>query len=95
MIGSISNILLYEVIDPDLAGLLVETSIENTARMMESFGAPSSQIDEALAQMETDLQQQFSALGVIKSYGWGLIIYAVLSLITGLIIRKNEPIEDI
>jgi len=95
LVGSISNILLYEVIDPDLRKTLTEVSIENTISMMEGFGAPSASIDEQVAELQETLPGNFTALGVMKQYGWGLLIYAIISLITGLIIKKNEPIEDI
>jgi hypothetical protein len=61
--------------------------------MMTNFGAPQDKIDETVAKMKDDLPNQFSLSGQILGYGKLLIWYAVLSLITALIVRKNEPVE--
>lgn len=88
------NILLYTVIDPDLVGVITEASIEKTAEFMQNMGAPSESIDEAIAQMEKDMPGRFTLSGFLTQYGIGLIIYAVVALITALIVKKNEPIAD-
>jgi len=90
-VSTIFNILLYTVIDPELPHIILEASLENTEQILRSFGAPDSAIDEAIAKMEVDIPAQLSAMGQVKFYGWALLIYLGLSLITGLIIRKNEP----
>jgi hypothetical protein len=90
-ISTIFNLLLYNVIDPDLPANLTEAIIENTRSTMERFGAPSDSIDEALDKMREDMPKNFSTFGVIKNFFTGMIWYAILSLITGLIVRKNQP----
>lgn len=94
LIGTIFNILLHTVIDPDLRIVITEAALDNTAAMMESFGAPSDQIDEAMLKTEESMVEQFSLTGMLMSFVWSILVYAVLSLITGLIVKKNEPIED-
>ena len=90
-IGAVFSILLYTVIDPDLAQNLTDAIIENTESMMRRFGAPDDKIDEQLAKMREEMPQRFSALGVIKQFGWSFLIYAVLSAITALFVRRNPP----
>ncbi len=94
LLGLIFNILLYNVIDPDLPGVITDASIEATGSMMQSMGAPSDSIDETLAELETTMPQRFSTIGLVKQYGWTLLISAVVALITGLIVKKNEPIGE-
>jgi hypothetical protein len=91
VIGSIFSILLYTVIDPSLPENLTDAIVENTEQMMQKFGAPEDQIDKQLDQMRIDMPQRFSAMGVLKQFGWGLLIYAVLSAITALVVKKKEP----
>jgi len=90
-VSTIFNILLYTVIDPELLQIILEASLENTEQILRSFGAPDSAIDEAIEKIKVDIPAQLSAMGQVKFYGWALLIYLGLSLITGLIIRKNEP----
>src|SRR5690606_17033925 len=91
VISSIFTILLYTVIDPDLPVNLTEAVISNTESMMQRFGAPQESIDEAVDKMREDMPNNFSAFGLIKGYFTSLIWYAILSLITGLIVKKNQP----
>ena len=92
-IGTLFMMLLYNVIDPDLPGVLSEASKEQTIQMMSNFGAPEDAIDDAIAQAEEngDFTNPFTFMGQVKAFGIVIIIYAVLSLITGAIIRKKEP----
>jgi hypothetical protein len=91
IIGSIFSLLLYTVIDTDLPAKLTDVAVENAESMMVKFGAPQEQIDKSLDEMRADMPARFSAIGVLKQLGWGLIIYAVISAITSLFVRKNVP----
>ena len=91
IIGTIFNILLYNVIDTELAGIVADKAVENAESMMRNFGMPEDQMDEALDKTREDTIGRFSVTGSLIGFLWGLIIYAILSLITGAIIKKNEP----
>ena len=94
LFGSIFSILLYEVIDPDLPNFIINESIKNTAEIMRGFGANEASLDLQIEQMEKDLPANFQVGGIIKNFFIMAVVYAVISLITGLIVKKNEPIED-
>jgi hypothetical protein len=94
IIGTIFNILLYQVIDPELPGRLATAAVEQTERMMTNMGAPADRIDEQLQSIEGRMNDQFSLMGQIKGFGIALIIYAVLSLILGAILKKSEKADS-
>jgi len=93
LIGTVFNVLLYNVIDPDLPAKLTDAAMENARQMMERFGAPPDGMDEALEKAKADTAARFTILGTVKGFLWGLILYAVVVAITSLFVRKNEPIE--
>jgi len=95
LIGLIMNLLMYNVIDTSLAETLTEASIEQARSMAESFGASGDALDEAMEQAETDTAAGFTNSGLIKNFLISLIVYAVLSLITALIVRRQEKISDV
>lgn len=95
LIGTLMNMLLYYVIDPNLPAVLTEAALEQTRSMMEGFGAPADSIDDALEQARAQTEGQFTMMGIMKQYFIGIIIYAVLALITGLIVRRREAVSDV
>ncbi|MCR9084704.1 DUF4199 domain-containing protein [Algoriphagus sp. NF] len=95
LISIIGGILLYQVIDPALPSVLAEQSVENTLEMMESFGASADSMSaEQLDEMRNSISDGFSLMGQIKSFGFALIFYAILSLITGAILKKKDKSLD-
>jgi len=95
VIGLLMNLLMYNVVDTSLADTLTEASIEQTRGMMENFGAPEDAIDEALEKAEADAAASFTNFGLIKSFFISLIVYAVIALITALIVRRREKVSDV
>lgn len=93
-IATLVGILLFQVIDTELAGKVTEVALEKTEEMMNNFGAPQSQIDQAMIDTKERMENQYTILGQLKGYGIILIVSAVLALITGLIVRKSEPVLD-
>jgi Protein of unknown function (DUF4199) len=93
LVSTAFTVLLYTVIDPELPSKLTDVALENAAAMMESFGMPEDQMDKAMEDARARTENQFSIAGLGMSYGIGLIIYAVLSLITSIFVRKNPPDE--
>ena len=93
IISIIFTMILYNVIDTELPQKLTDVSIEKTAEMMRSFGAPEDKTEEALDKMRVDMPARFSVVGQLKSYLWALLIYAVISSLTSLAVKKNKPEE--
>ena len=95
LIGTIFRILLFNVIDPELSTIVADAMIENQESMMSSFGMPEDQMEEALDKARESTLDGFTPMGSIIGFLWFLIGYAIFSLITGAIIKKNEPEVEI
>ncbi|MEQ9403146.1 MAG: DUF4199 domain-containing protein [Cyclobacteriaceae bacterium] len=92
VVGTIFSILLFTVIDPELSVTLTDVIIEKTESMMAGFGAPQDAIDEQMEKLRTDMPENFSVGGMIKSFfTGGLIMNAIIALIAALFIKKKEP----
>lgn len=95
IIGSIFNLLLYTAIDPGLPEVLTDAAVEQARSMAEGFGAPPDAAEEAANNARDQTAGQFTTMGVIKGYFIGLIMYAVLAAITGLVVRRKEKVSDV
>ncbi|MEQ8904879.1 DUF4199 domain-containing protein [Ekhidna sp.] len=91
LVGMVFSILLFTVIDPELSEIVTDAVVEKSEAMMRNFGMPEDQMDEALEKTRTDTLDRFTVMGSLKGFAWGLIINAILSLISGAIIKKKEP----
>jgi hypothetical protein len=93
-ISTLFQIVMFNVIDPGAVDIIVEKTVENTIGMMESFGAPEDQMDEALERTEEQVIKRFTVGGALQGFGWALVFYAVLALITGAIsMKKNKELS--
>ena len=95
LISTLFTVLLYTVIDPELPAKLTDVALDNAQKMMEGFGMPEDQMDQAMEDARKRTENQFSMSGLAMSFGIGLIIYAVLASITSIFVRKNPPDEVI
>lgn len=95
LVSLIGQILLFHVVDPALPGVLADETLKSTLEMMEKFGAnpddlPAEQLDE----IRKTTEGNFTILGQLKNFGFGLIIYAIISLIVAAIIKKRDKSLD-
>ena len=63
--------------------------------MMEKFNIPDEEIDKALEKTEDQMANQYTIGGTMKAFFWSILIYAIISLITGAIIKRSNPQEAI
>lgn len=93
VITTLGNFMLFLVLDPGLGQRMADLTVENAMEMMDSFGAgelPADQIDE----MRNGIVEAYTAWGMIKGAGITLVLYAILALILGAIIKKKDKSLD-
>lgn len=95
LVGLLGQILLFQVIDPSLAGVLADQAFETQMSMMAKFGQDPDTMDPALLeQMKTSTIDSFTLMGQLKTFGFGLIVYAIIALILGAILKKKDKSLD-
>jgi hypothetical protein len=93
LITTMFNLLLYNVIDPELPGKLAEATLENQRAMMANFGAPEDQIDKEIEKARERTENQFKPAGQALGYLIILAFSAVMALISSIFVKKNEPVD--
>lgn len=89
LMSSAVTIILFNFFDPDAALTLKDMVIEKTRSFMEGIGAPESEINKALAEMQS--QDTFAIGTQLKSLAQGFVFYAVIGLIVAAIMKKKDP----
>jgi hypothetical protein len=90
-ISTTVTVILFNFIDPDSAEYLKELVMSKTREFMENMGAPQSQMNETLSQMES--QDTFAIGTQLRSLAQSLIFFIVIGLIVSLIMKKKDPNE--
>ena len=91
IISTIVSVILFNFIDPDAAIQIKSIVIEKSTALMERFGAPESEINKAIAEMES---QDTFALGTqLRSLAQSLLFFTVIGLLVALIMKKKDPNE--
>ena len=89
LISTAIGILIFSIIDTELAAYLQEESIEMTRGFMERFDTPTELIEETLSEMRQE--NNFSMVNQMKNYVGVLVVQAVIGLLIGLIFKKADP----
>lgn len=93
LVATLFNMVLYNLIDPDLPKNLTDASLENTREMMTSFGAPEEAIDQALEDARSRTENQFTITGQLIGFASILFFSAIMALISAIFVKKNQPVE--
>lgn len=89
VISTIYLTLQYNVFAPEVAEVLREEGINQTARMLEGIGADDQTIDQAITEAENTNPFGFS--GQLLVLGGQAILGAIVAAIIGAIVKKNKP----
>lgn len=95
LVGLVGQILLFQVVDPSLSSVLADQAFETSLSMMEKFGQDPDTLDPAvLEKIKADTAKSFTLSGQLKNFGFGLIVYAIIALILGAILKKRDKSLD-
>lgn len=92
IIGFLFQYLYITLIDPAYPSELAAKAVEMTYGFMQSGGVDDATAEEALRKVEQDTLAQYTPLGMLKSFGFGLVIYAIVALIMAAIMKRNAPV---
>lgn len=95
LVSLLGQILLYQVIDPSLPQVLADITFENSLSMMEKLGQNPDNLPPAtLEEIRNSTASSFTMGGLLKNFGFGLIGYAIISLILAAILKKRDKSLD-
>ena len=87
------TLLLYQVIAPELPGVLEQLTLEKTRAMMEGFGVSGDILDMQMKEMKSAMKEAYTWKGLAKNSAGGMLMWAVVSLIVAAVTRKNANTE--
>jgi hypothetical protein len=81
-------------IEPQYNNIISEATLNATTELMERISSDQDVIDKTIAETEQALEAQLnpSFFNIVKSLGYSVLIYFILSLIWAAIIKRDKPI---
>jgi signal transduction histidine kinase len=87
------TLLLYQVIAPELPGVLEQITLEKMRAMMEGFGMSGDMLDMQMKEIKSAMKETYTWKGLAKNSAGGMLMWAVVSLIVAAVTRKNANPE--
>lgn len=90
-IGMLTGILIFRVINPEIAVVVQEKNVKITEGFMQKMEIPQSEIEKQTAEIQ---QTENQSLGShFKTYFYGLTFMSVFGLLVALNFRRKSPDE--
>ena len=84
--------VIFLIIDPTFPDMMAQGQLDESMYWAQKFGAPEETLDGMREKFDAqEIKDQYSAFGLLKSFGFIVIIYAISALILGLFVRKRQP----
>ena len=87
------TLVLYQVIAPELPGVLEQITLDKSRAMMEGFGMSGDMLELQMSEIKKAMSAAYSAKGLATSSAWAMLMWAVISLIVAAVTRRNQPSE--
>jgi len=87
-ISTITNYLIFSIVDPEAAEFILDKTIEMTRSLMENFGTSEADIDKSIAAMREE--NQFSLKNQLIGLASNLVIFILIGLLVALGFREKE-----
>ncbi len=87
------TLVLYQVIAPELPGVLEEITLDKSREMMEGFGMSGDMLELQMSELKKAMSEAYTAKGLAKNSMGAMLMWAVVSLIVAAITRRNQPSE--
>ena len=88
LIGTLFNILLFNVIDPSAQDTLKEITIKNAVAMMQKFNSPAAAINEMIAKMKEN--NPYSVVELLKGSIFSMVFSAIIGLIMAAFFKSKS-----
>ena len=93
VLSAVLTMLLYQVIAPELPGVLEQITLEKTQAMMEGFGMSGDMLDMQMKEIKAAMKEAYTWKGLVKNSAGGMLMWALVSLIVAAVTRKNANPE--
>ena len=89
--SSLFNLVLFNVINPELVDVVVDLSLDKVEEMMISFGLEGDLLQETMVETEKEIRNGYTLTGAIKGVVFSSIFGAIIALIVSATQYRIDP----
>lgn len=93
ILGAALTLVLYQVIAPELPGVLEQITLDKSREMMEGFGMSGDMLELQMNEIKEAMREAYTANGLAKNSAGAMIMWAVISLIVAAVTRRKSTSE--
>ena len=82
------NLLLFNVIDPELINLVVDISLERVEEMMKSFGVEGDLLLETLDGTELEIRKGYTFMGTFRTLIFAAAFWGLIALVIAAFFKR-------
>ena len=93
ILGAALTLVLYQVIAPELPGVLEQITLDKSREMMEGFGMSGDMLELQMNEIKEAMREAHTAKGLAKNSAGAMLMWAVISLIVAAVTRRTPTSE--
>lgn len=88
--SALFNVLLFDVINPNLVDVVLDISLERAEDMMKKFGLEGDLLEETMKETEKEIRKGFTLAGMFKGVIFSSIFWGLIGLIVAATHNKTD-----
>ena len=89
LISTVVSYVIFNIVDPEAAGILQEKIMASQVEMMRNFGAPEESIAQVVEEMEKQ-ENMYSIGNILQALAFQLVGFSIVGLIVALVVKKED-----
>jgi len=92
---TLANMLLYNVIDPNLVELAIDYTLERIEEFSNAFGGSAMDLNALTDEIEASARETMTPVGLIKAGAMSMVFYLIPALIMAAVMKRAPRIETL
>lgn len=93
LVVTVTNILLYNVIDPNLVDLAIDFTLERIEEFSVAFGGSAMDMESLADEIRSSARETMTPLGLVKAGAMSMVFYLIPTLIMAGVMKRVQRIE--
>lgn len=95
LVVTVTNILLYNVIDPNLVELAIDYTLERIEEFSSAFGGSAMDLEFLADEIRRSARETMTPVGLVKAGAMSMIFYLIPTVIMAAVMKRAQRFESL